>query len=169
MGMRAKAAVYVIAAIVIGLFVVANWTLLVASVQLNLLVAEVQAPLIVLLLMLAGAILLLDLAVHAFSSHGWTRERRTLVRDLEAARLRADKEEESRTAALRTSLERELAAVRGQLDRVLAGQSALLGRTPPVVPMVTPLQPVEAVAVPVPPPSAVEPELIPPRRGRDTH
>lgn len=150
--MKARAAVYVLVAIAIVVFAVANRALLVQPVELNLLVSHVQAPLAILLLLLAAVILLLDFAVHALSEHAWIRERRSLVRDLETARQRAESEEQSRMATLRSVVERECAAIRGQLDRVLAGQSALLGRTsatePPRV---------------VQSSGAIEPELIPPR------
>ncbi len=84
----------------------------------------------------------------------------TLARDLEAARLRADKVEESRTADLKRAVESELATIRAQLDRVLATQSTLLGRVPVV-----------AGAEIARPSGALEPELISPRdpRARDAH
>jgi uncharacterized integral membrane protein len=141
--MNAKGVAYIVAAIVLGVFVLANWTLFATAVELNFLIARVQAPLIILVLLVAGVILLVTLAIHAVSQRAWVRERRALQKDLEAARLRADHEEESRTGALRVAMERELAAIRAQLDQVVAGQSALLGRAPPTRPL--------------------EPELIPPR------
>jgi uncharacterized integral membrane protein len=158
--MKGRGVMYVLAAIVIGLFVAANWTLLMAPVGLNFLVAQVQAPLVVLLLLLTGIVLLLDLAVHALSEHGWRRERRTLVKDLETARLRAEREEESRTQALRIAIERELAMMRGQLDRVLAGQSTLLSREV-VTDRVVPRRAPEVIERP----QVIEPELIPPKAG----
>jgi len=147
--MKTKGVIYILAAIVIGAFAVANWPMLIGSVELNLLVARVQAPLALLLLLFAGLILLLDLSVHAIREYGWTRERRTLARELEMARLRADKEEESRTGALKVSLETQLAAIRAQLERVLATQTAVLDR-----------------ATVVRAAEDYEPELIPPRDSR---
>jgi hypothetical protein len=124
--MNARGVLSIVAAILIAVFVLANWTLLAASVDLHLLIATIKAPLGVLILMIGATILLIDLAVHAVSRRGWMRDRRLLTTDLESARLRAEREEESRTNALRATLERELATIRGQLDQVLAGQSALL-------------------------------------------
>jgi hypothetical protein len=141
--MTAKGVVYIVAAVVLGVFVLANWALLAMPVELNLLIARVQTPFIVLILLVAGMILLVDLAVHALSQRAWVQERRALRKELEGARLRADHEEESRTGALRVTMDRELAAIRAQLDQVIAGQSALLGRAPSV--------------------RAIEPELVPPR------
>ena len=141
--MNAKGVAYIVAAIVLGVFVLANWILFAAPVELNFLIARVHAPLIILVLLVAGLILLIDLGIHAVNQRAWVRERRALVKDLEGARLRADHEEESRTGALRVAMERELAAIRAQLEQLVASQSALLGRPPITRP--------------------VEPELIPPR------
>jgi uncharacterized integral membrane protein len=130
--MNARGVLYIVAAILIGVFVLANWTLLAAPVELHLLIATIQAPLGVLILMIGAAILLIDLAVHAVSRRGWMRDRRLLTTDLESARQRADREEESRTSALRVTLERELATIRGQLDQLLAAQSASPAARPPI-------------------------------------
>ena len=145
--MNAKGVAYIIAAIVLGVFVLANWTLFAAAVELNFLIARVQAPLIILVLLVAGVILLVDLAIHAVSQRAWVRERRILRKDLESARLRAEHEEESRTGTLRIAMERDLAAIRVQLDQLVAGQSALLGRSSLTRPL--------------------EPELAPPRAAID--
>jgi uncharacterized integral membrane protein len=152
--MKARGIIYILAATVIAVFVVANWALLMGSVELNLLIARVQAPLALLLLLFAGIILLLDLSVHATREYAWRRERRTLASSLEAARLLADKEEESRTGALKATVQSELAVIRAQLDRVLVSQATMLER-----------------ATLVSSADGIEPELIPPRepRGRGTH
>ncbi len=152
--MRAKGVIYILAATVIALFVAANWPLLIGSVELNLLFVRAQAPLALLLLLFAGVILLLDLSVHALSQYGWIRERRALARELEIARVRADKEEESRTGALKATLQSELSTIRAQLDRVLAQQAVVLER-----------------AAPASPREEFEPELVPPRdtRGHGPH
>jgi uncharacterized integral membrane protein len=153
--MKARGVVYLLAGGLLAIFAIANWPLLIGSVELNLLVTRLQAPLALLLLLLAGVILLLDLTVHTLREYSWMRERRTLVRELEMARLRADKEEESRTGSIKLTVERELAFMRAQLDRMLAAQSALLDRT--------------TRAEVVPDGDAIEPALIPPRRGRIPH
>jgi uncharacterized integral membrane protein len=158
--MKAKGVAYIVAAVLIGVFVMANWTLLIASIELNLLVAHVQAPLGVLILLVAGVILLADLAVHALSEHESSRERRALRQELDDSRLRADREEESRTAALRISMDRELSLIRGQLDQLLAGQSALLGR-PPAARSVE--RPIEG-STERPRQHPIEPELVPVQR-----
>jgi uncharacterized integral membrane protein len=151
--MTAKGVAYIVAAVVLGVLVAANWTLFATWVELNLLAVRVQAPLIMVILLVAIVISLLHLAVFALSRRAWARERRALTKDLELARTRAEHEEESRIGTLRANLERELAALRVRLDQLLDGQSALLGR------------PREAPRVPEPR-APLEPELIPPRATR---
>ncbi len=158
--MSAKAVCYILAALVLGFLAVANWPLFASPVELNLLATRVQAPLVILVLIVVGVISLLDLGIHASSFRAWVRERRTLKENLEAARLRAEHEEESRIGALRAALERELAAIRATLDQLREGQSTLLAsaarerRTDP--------RPMETLRSP-------EPELIPPRTASDVH
>lgn len=124
--MKAKTVFYILAALIVGVLVVANWSLFTTQVELNLLFVRMQAPLAILLLLLAAVILLLDAGVHMVSRHAWMRERRALKSDLEAALLRADREEESRMGTLRVAMERELSVIHAQLDRLMEGQSALL-------------------------------------------
>lgn len=152
--MGAKTIIYIVAAALLAVLVVANWALLAGAVELNLLITSVQAPLALLLLLFAGILLLLDLSVHALREYTWRRERRTLTSELQAARLLAEKEEVSRTGALKMTLQSELGTIRAQLDRVLAGQATVLER---------------ASATPAPAvysSEAIEPALIPPREAR---
>jgi uncharacterized integral membrane protein len=155
--MRVQGVIYIVAAVVIAIFAAANWELLVRPVEMNLLLVRVQAPLAVLLLLLAGIILLLDSGVHISSERAWVRDRRALARELEAARLRTEQEGENRTAAVTTAIHNEFAVVRDQLDRVLAAQSAWLGRSGAV----------EAPDGGAHLHGAIEPELIPPRTPSD--
>jgi len=143
--MKTSGVVYVVAAAILAAFVVANWQLLMLSVEMNFLVARIQAPLAVLLLLVASVILLLDFGVHALREHAWIRDRRTLSRDLEAARLRAEQEGDARTAATTSAIHRDLAIIRAQLDRVLATQPTSLRYSV----------------------DDIEPALIPPREASD--
>jgi uncharacterized integral membrane protein len=147
--MSAKGVIYILAAVLIAVLVVANWSLLVGSVELNLLIARFQAPLALLLLLFAAIILLVSLSVQTLREYAWRRERRTLASQLEAARLVAEKEEASRTGALKAALQSELAAIRAQLDRVLAAQTSAPERSSAIRPA-----------------EAIEPELVPPREAR---
>jgi hypothetical protein len=153
--MRARAVIYIAVAVIVGAFFIANWALFSTPVSLNVLFARVETPLALLLLVCVGVVLLLDLTAYAFARHKWRAERRQLATEMAAARLRAERaevraeEEESRTQALPATMEREFAAIRAQLDRVLAGVQRLTNDT---------------TEIPIPPPPRViEPELIPPR------
>lgn len=154
--MRARVVIYIIATVVIGAFLIANWALLSSPVSLSLLFARVEAPLAILLLLCAGVVLSLDLAVHALAEHAWRAERRQLMNEVAGARLRAERREEEQSLAqgLRATIEHEFSVVRTQLDRVVSGVQRLENDT---------------MEVPLPPPAprshAIEPELIPPRAG----
>jgi hypothetical protein len=142
-----------VAALVIVALCIANWSLLSETVSLNLLLGRVQAPVIVLVLSCIGIVALASLAGIAWSTHAWNVERRRLASDLDRARSMAEKEEESRTQALRATMEREFAEVRGKLDSLIARQGALPGRE-------SRLEHEGRIADA---PAAIEPELVPPR------
>jgi uncharacterized integral membrane protein len=150
--MRTRTLISVIAALLIVVLLVANWGLLSATVSLNLLFARLQAPLVVLPLLLVGVMLFAAIGTVLSHTHAWKIERRRLVSDLDTARSVAEKEEESRTQALRLLVEREFAVLRAKLDRLLAGPTGALGRE-------SALQPSDVTDAP----PAIEPELIPPR------
>jgi uncharacterized integral membrane protein len=128
--MKPRSVLYMVALLLIGVFTLANWGLLTGPAELNPLIARIQAPLGVLIVLICGVLILVDLSVHALSQRAWTRERRTLAKDLDGLRLRAERDEESRTGALRAAMERELAAIRGQLDQLIAGQTTLHAQRP---------------------------------------
>ena len=150
--MRARVAIYIIAALMIGTFFIANWALLRSPVPLNLLFASVEMPLAILVLLCAGVVITLNLAGYAFAEHTWRAERRRLAEEVADARRRAERaeDEELRTQGLRVAMESEFVAVRAQLDRVLIGVQRLQNDT---------------MEIPEPPPRTIElePELIPPR------
>ena len=147
--MSAKGVIYILAAVVIAVLVVANWGLLAGPVELNLLIARFQAPLALLLVLFAAILSLVFISLQALREYAWRRERRSLASALEAARVLAEKEEASRTGALKAALQSELAAIRAQLDRVLTLQTTPFERANDTLP-----------------PAALEPELVPPRESR---
>lgn len=122
--MKPRSVLYILALVLVVVFVLANWGLLSGSVQLNLLIARIQAPLGLLILLISAIVIAVDLTVHAMSRRAWRRERRTLLDDMGTIRQRAEHGEESRLEELRVALDRELTAIRGQLDRLTAGQGA---------------------------------------------
>lgn len=150
--MKTRYLMPLVASLVIVALCIANWDLLSQTVSLNLLFGQLQAPLLVLLILCIGIVLFSSLAAAMLSTHAWKTERRRLVSDLDKARGLAEREEESRTQALRTIVEREFVAVREKLDRILAGQGGVLGR-----------EPSHAAETFSDTPQAIEPELIPPR------
>jgi uncharacterized integral membrane protein len=154
--MNIRAFLYLATALVIGALVVANWALFTSQVELNFIVARVQAPLVILLLLVVAVVSLMDVLVHVLSHSAWRRERRTLKSDLDAARLRADREDESRIGTLRITLEREFATIHAQLDQLSEGQSALL--TAWSNERLTTPRPTETTTS-----RRFEPELVPPR------
>lgn len=116
----ANAIIILLVVVSVLVFLLANRHVMMTPTELNFVVARLTAPLAVLILLMAGTIFALDFIVHAVSRHAWFRERRTLADEIEQLRLRVDRAEESRIAELREILERECAAMRAQLDRVLA-------------------------------------------------
>jgi uncharacterized integral membrane protein len=114
---------YALLALLLLALLVANWHLLVGATQLNLLLGQVTAPLIVLIVLVAGIVLAIEAFARARERRGWRAERYGLAQQLEQLRARADQTEGARIASLQALLERELAAIRVQLDRVLADAS----------------------------------------------
>lgn len=157
--MSAKGVIYILAAVVIAVLVVANWSLLSGTVELHLLIARFQAPLALLLLLFAAIMFLVSLSVQTLREYAWRRERRTLATALEEARLVAEKEEASRTGALKAALQSELATIRAQLDRVLSMQASTLQAS-------TMQSSTLERATAIRPAETLEPELVPPREAR---
>lgn len=153
--MRARAAIYIIAAVILAAFFTANWALLSSPVSLNLVFAKAETPLAILLLLCVAAVFSLDFAVFAFDEHTWRAECRRLAAEGASARLRAERaeDEELRTQGLRVAMESEFVAVHAQLDRVLTSVQRLGNDT-------------MEIPAPLAPPSTIEPELIPPRSAR---
>ena len=123
--MRLRNVLYTVMAILLLVLVILNWSVITQSTELKLIFATVQAPLGVLIVLIAAAILMVDLLVYSLNRLSWARERRELAAQIEQHRLRADQVEESRIRALRETLEQETAAIRAQLGQI---QAALLDR-----------------------------------------
>lgn len=123
--MKPRSVLYLVALLLLGVLALANWNLLTGPVELNLLIARIQAPLGVLIVSISALVMLIQVSVHALRQRAWTRERRALTEDLDGLRSRAERGEESRSDALRAAMDRELAAIRGQLDQLISGQTTL--------------------------------------------
>lgn len=118
--MKPRTVVYLIIALAIAVFVVANWNVVARSTPINFLLGTVTAPLGLLILVIAVLIVAIALAAHAFARRSWTLERRSLSQEVDRQRVRADQADESRVRELRDFLAQETGTIRGQLDRVLA-------------------------------------------------
>ncbi len=127
--MRPRALLYGVLALVLAILLLANVHLLRLPLTLNVLVTQLTLPLGALVLLVAGLVLLVDLAAHAVTRRSWGQDRRALAREMDELRARAEDRESARLVQLQAALERELAGIRFQLDRLL-GES----RPPPPPP-----------------------------------
>lgn len=118
--MRPRTIIYIVLLLILAALLVANRTTIATSTPLNFLITRVQAPFGILILIVAILIALVDFVVHALSRYGWQREQRSLARELEMVREQAEQAEASRIRELKETVERESAAIRAQLDRLLA-------------------------------------------------
>lgn len=118
--MRPRNVVYVILLLILVALLVANRNVIATPTPLNFLVTRAQVPFGVLILIVAVLIALVDFVAHALSRYGWQRERRSLANEIGMLREQAEQAEASRIRELKETVERETAAIRDQLDRLLA-------------------------------------------------
>lgn len=117
--MSVRSVVYIFLIVLLGVFVLANWSAITHPTELNLLVGTVSLPLGIAMLfgiLLALAVGFVILEINRLS---WSRERHALVAERDRFRLLAEQEEESRTKALRQLLEHESVTIREKLDCIL--------------------------------------------------
>lgn len=118
--MRPRNVLFIVVALLLLFIVLANWQVISQPTKISLLIGTLDAPLGLLLFVIAAAVFIIDLTLHSLNRLSWTRERKELTAQIEQHRLLADKAEESRIRELREVLERELAAIRVQLERLAA-------------------------------------------------
>lgn len=118
--MRPRNVVYVILLLILVALLVANRNVIATPTPLNFLVTRAQVPFGVLILIVAVLIALVDFVAHALARYGWQRERRSLASEIGMLREQAEQAEASRIRELKETVERETAAIRDQLDRLLA-------------------------------------------------
>lgn len=112
--------VILIGLVLLGIFTIANLSLLAEPSQLNLLVATVQGPLGLILLGILFVFVAL-FAIYALSVRATALvETRRHMKELEAQRGLADKAEASRFTALSGQLEQEFARLRTAIDEARA-------------------------------------------------
>lgn len=131
--MRARAAVYAIAFVLIAAFAIANWPALTTPVEVNFLITRAFVPGAVLMLVLLGLIALIDWTVHAVHHSEWRRQRRVMEAEIQRLRIDAGKEGDVRYDNLRTLIERESARIHERLDTFAAAAREPVVRTVPVV------------------------------------
>ena len=116
--MKVRTVVYIVVLLIVLAFLLANWSTISNPSDLNFFVARIHAPVGVLILLVAAVIGAVALIAHGLARYTWMRERRSLAQQIEELRSRADMVQESHLQELRDVLERETAAIRGQLERL---------------------------------------------------
>ncbi len=99
--MKVRTAIYVIALLLVGVFVLANWRLLSQPAEINFLLTTASLPAGVVGLAGIGAALLITWGVHAVNRADWDRERRRLRNEIQ--QLRAQTTEAGRLAPAGTA------------------------------------------------------------------
>jgi hypothetical protein len=116
--MRIRLIAYGILVLLLAIILVANWNLLSGAAEINLLIGRLHAPVFVLLLLTALLVAAIEAPAQALARRAWLAERRALAQQIEQLRQRADHVEGARLLTLESTLERELTAIRAQLDRL---------------------------------------------------
>lgn len=116
--MKVRTVVYSVVLLIVLAFLLANWSAISNSSDLNFFVARIHAPVGVLILLVAAVIAAIAFIAHGLARYAWLRERRSLAQQIEELRSRADGAQESHLQELREVLERETAAIRSQLERL---------------------------------------------------
>ncbi len=118
--MTIRGFVYVVIAVLIAIFTVANWSVITQATSLNLLVARIDAPLGIVMLLAIVVVMAIGLLLLEIQRISWNRRQQALQRELDRQRTLAEEAEASRLNDLRTLLESETVAIRERLDQILA-------------------------------------------------
>jgi uncharacterized integral membrane protein len=121
--MKIRTVLYIIVLLIVLAFLLANWRAISNPSDLNFFVARIHAPVGVLILLVAAVIAAIAFIAHGLARYSWQRERRSLAQEIEQLRARAEAVEQSHLQELREVIERETAAIRGQLERLLGNPS----------------------------------------------
>ena len=125
--MTIRGFVYVVIALLVAIFTVANWAVITQATALNLLVARIDAPLGIVMLLGILVVMAVGLLLLELQRIGWNRQQQTLQRELDRQRKLAEEAEASRLAELRALLQSEAASIRERLDQIVERS------TPPIV------------------------------------
>jgi uncharacterized membrane protein YciS (DUF1049 family) len=85
--MRMRAVIYLVIVVLLAALVIANWSSLMTTVEVNLILTRTFIPAAVLLLALMALVMLIDWSVHA--AHHLAMHRRLRALDAEIERLRS--------------------------------------------------------------------------------
>ena len=105
--------------LLLGAFTLVNWSTITAPTTIDFLVATVQAPFGVIFLLILGVVMVTYILMGSFAEAKALREGRATAKEMERLHRLVEQTEDSRIAALRDDLNRELAAINAKLDRVL--------------------------------------------------
>lgn len=116
--------------LLLGAFTLVNWDTITAPTTIDFLVATVQAPFGVIFLLILGVVMVTYILMGSFAEARALREGRATAKEMERLHRLVEQTEDSRIAALRDDLNRELAAINTKLDRVLKEPSPALASPP---------------------------------------
>jgi len=128
MNFRAGFSLFVI--LLLGAFTLVNWNTITAPTTIDFLVATVQAPFGVIFLLILGVVMVTYILMGSFVEARALREGRETAKEMERLHRLVEQTEDSRIAALRADLNRELAAINTKLDRVLKEPNPALASSP---------------------------------------
>jgi uncharacterized integral membrane protein len=117
--MTIRGFVYIVIALLIAVFTVANWSVITQATALNLLVARIDAPLGIVMLLAIVFVMAVGLLLIELQRLSWNRQQQSLQREVDRQRKLAEDAEASRLADLRMLVQTEASTLRDKLDQVL--------------------------------------------------
>jgi uncharacterized integral membrane protein len=117
--MTIRGFVYIVIALLIAVFTVANWSVITQATTLNLLVARIDAPLGIVMLLAIVFVMAVGLLLIELQRLSWSRQQQSLQREVDRQRKLAEDAEASRLADLRMLVQTEASTLRDKLDQVL--------------------------------------------------
>jgi uncharacterized integral membrane protein len=117
--MTIRGFVYIVIALLIAVFTVANWSVITQATALNLLVARIDAPLGIVMLLAIVFVMAVGLLLIELQRLSWNRQQQSLQREVDRQRKLAEDAEASRLADLRMLVQTETSTLRDKLDQVL--------------------------------------------------
>jgi uncharacterized integral membrane protein len=104
--------------VLLGVFVLANWTLLMHPTEINLLVTTAMVPGLIVGILLVAIVLIIDWSAHGLARREWNRERRALRDEIGRLQAQLAGEQDTKLGTLRELIEREGAQIRARIDEL---------------------------------------------------